>query len=164
MTEDQIGYAELIDNAMRGVVRDTLLRISDHGLPGEHHCYISFKTHYPGVGIADYLKERYPDEMTIVLQHQYWDLDVDEDGFSIVLSFNRTKEPLAIPYDALTAFADPSIKFGLQFQHKESEEYDDDQHSFGSLLDNLAEDDGTIGGEGAKVIALDTFRNNKNDS
>lgn len=164
MTEDQIGYAELIDNAMRGVVRQTLLRIEEHGLPGEHHCYISFKTHFPGVAIADYLRERYPDEMTIVLQHQYWDLEINEDGFRVSLSFNRTKEPLVIPYDALTAFADPSIKFGLQFQHKESDAYDDEQESFGALLDNLAEGDGALSGEGAKVIALDSFRNNKTDS
>ncbi len=156
LPEDKIGYAELIDNAMRGVVRDTLERVAENGLPGDHHCYISFKTHFPGVQMADYLRERYPEEMTIVLQHQFWDLTVSDDFFSVSLSFNRTRENLLVPYDALTAFADPSIKFGLQFQHKDLDDGDGRQHHFDQLLDG---DDAA----GAKVIALDAFRNKQNN-
>lgn len=157
MTEDLIGYAEMIDDAMRGVVRETLRRIAEHGLPGEHHCYVSFKTSFPGVEIAPYLHERYPDEMTIVLQHQFWNLKVEEDFFNITLSFNRTREPLHIPFDALTAFADPSIKFGLQFQSKDSE--DAAQQSFEALLENASDDDGQEAkNTTAKVITMESFR------
>lgn len=160
MSEDLIGYAELIDDAMRGVVRETLHRVAEHGLPGDHHCYISFKTHFPGVSIAPFLLERYPEEMTIVLQHQFWNLTIEDDYFSVMLSFNRNKEELIIPFDALTAFADPSIKFGLQFQHKDLG--DSKQQNFDELLDNASDDDGKEAqknGNGAKVITLDAFRN-----
>lgn len=158
MSEDLIGYAEMIDDAMRGVVRETLRRVGEHGLPGDHHCYISFKTHFPGVDIAPYLQERYPDEMTIVLQHQFWNLRIEEDHFRITLSFNRNKEELIVPYDALTAFADPSIKFGLQFQHKDLGE--GTQGSFDALLENASDDDGQEAKNStAKVITLDAFRN-----
>jgi hypothetical protein len=163
MTEDLMGYAEMIDTAMRGVVRETLKRVNEHGLPGDHHCYISFKTHFPGVDIAPYLKERYPDEMTIVLQHQFWNLRVQEDFFAITLSFNRTKEELIIPFDALSAFADPSLKFGLQFHHKDSE--DSGQQSFEALLENASDDDAKEArSTTAKVITLDAFRNRPQDT
>lgn len=158
MTDDLIGYAELIDSAMRGVVRDTLHIISEHGLPGDHHCYVSFKTHAAGVKIADFLMERYPEEMTIVLQHQFWNLRVEEDYFAITLSFNRNKEELIVPYNALTAFADPSIKFGLQFQLRDDDEMD--QQSFEQLLENASDDDSMQEKKDstAKVITLDSFR------
>lgn len=164
MSDDLIGYAEMIDDAMRGVVRETLRRIGDYGLPGDHHCYISFRTNYPGVKIADYLMERYPEEMTIVLQHQFWNLYIDEELFKVTLSFNRNKEELVVPFDALTAFADPSVKFGLQFQHKDME--DSDQHSLDELLENASDDDGKEvrkAGVEAKVITLDAFRKKKDN-
>lgn len=162
MADDYIGYAEMIDAAMRGVVRETLHRVAAQGLRGDHHCYISFKTTFPGVSMAPSLMERYPEEMTIVLQHQFWNLTVEDEWFSVMLSFNGKREKITVPFDALTAFADPSIKFGLQFQHKDMP--DTGQASLDDLLDNASDDDAKENKTtGAKVIALDKFRNKNND-
>lgn len=100
---------------MRGVVREALARTAANGLPGAHHFYITFKTRAPGVELSAHLAEKYPDEMTIVLEHQFWDLDVSEEKFEVTLSFNNRPERIAIPFCAIAAFADPSVKFGLQF-------------------------------------------------
>jgi hypothetical protein len=118
MTKETIDYPGLIDAAMRNVVREALIHVRQFGLPGEHHFFISFQTNYPGVSISPQLKARYPEEITIVVQHQFWDLTIAKDYFSIMLSFNNIPEKLHVPFDALTAFADPSIKFGLQFHGK----------------------------------------------
>ncbi len=118
MTHDTIDYPKLIDSAMRNVVREALVHVDKFGLPGEHHFFISFQTEYPGVSISPQLKARYPEEITIVVQHQFWDLKILPDYFSLMLSFNNIPEKLVVPFDALTAFADPSIKFGLQFHGK----------------------------------------------
>jgi hypothetical protein len=115
---DTIDYPGLIDAAMRNVVREALIHVDKFGLPGEHHFFISFQTNYPGVSISPQLKSRYPEEITIVVQHQFWDLKIERDYFSLMLSFNNIPEKLVVPFDALTAFADPSIKFGLQFHGK----------------------------------------------
>ncbi|MDE3060108.1 MAG: hypothetical protein KGJ06_03770, partial [Pseudomonadota bacterium] len=112
MTEDLIHYPTLIDQAMRGVVRDVLKRVQSYGLPGDHHFYISFLTTHPGVRMSDQLKSRYPKEITIVLQHQFWDFRVEEQCFHVTLSFSGAPEKLTVPFAALVAFADPSIKFG----------------------------------------------------
>lgn len=114
--EYDIDYPALIDNAMRSVVRTAIEQVAATGaLPGDHHFFVSFLTNYPGVEISPVLHKRYPEEMTIVIQHQFWDLHVTEDLFTITLSFNNVPEKLVIPFAALSAFADPSIKFGLQF-------------------------------------------------
>lgn len=118
MTQDTIDYPGLIDSAMRNVVREALHHVDKFGLPGDHHFFISFQTEYPGVQISPQLKSRYPEEITIVIQHQFWDLKITDKQFSIMLSFNNIPEKLVVPFDALTAFADPSIKFGLQFHGK----------------------------------------------
>ena len=115
---DSIDYPKLIDTAMRNVVREALIHVNQFGLPGDHHFFVSFQTNYPGVQISPQLKSRYPEEITIVVQHQFWDLKIARDHFSIMLSFNNIPEKLVVPFDALTAFADPSIKFGLQFHGK----------------------------------------------
>lgn len=120
MTKDTIDYPSMIDNAMRDVVRQSLVHIERYGLPGDHHFFISFQTNYPGVTISPQLKSRYPEEITIVVQHQFWDLHINNEFFSIMLSFNNIPEKLVVPFDALTAFADPSIKFGLQFHGKKA--------------------------------------------
>jgi len=117
-SQDTIDYPGLIDAAMRNVVREALVHVDKFGLPGEHHFFISFQTNYPGVSISPQLKARYPEEITIVVQHQFWDLKITDKQFSIMLSFNNIPEKLVVPFDALTAFADPSIKFGLQFHGK----------------------------------------------
>ena len=118
-TDLHIDYPELIDNAMRSVVRTALRQVEQSGLPGDHHFFVSFLTGHPGVSISPALKERYPEEMTIVIQHQFWDLNVADDHFSLTLSFSNVPEKLVIAFDALTAFADPSIKFGLQFHNSQ---------------------------------------------
>ncbi len=111
-----MGYDKLVENALRGAMVTALQRAAKEGLPGDHHFYISFRTDHPGVHIGDDLKATHPEEMTIVLQHQYWDLKVGDRVFSVALSFNQMRQTLTVPYAAVTAFADPSVKFGLQFQ------------------------------------------------
>lgn len=106
----------MVEAALRGVVREALARTAAKGLPGAHHFYITFRTHFPGLALPDYLSQQYPEEMTVVLEHQFWDLEVSEQCFSVTLSFQNKPERLVIPFDAITAFADPAVKFGLQFQ------------------------------------------------
>ena len=113
-----IPYDEIVQEALRAVVGRVLGQIVDTGgtLPGSHHFYITFKTAAAGVNIPQHLKERFPDEMTIVLQNKFWELTVEEDFFSVGLSFNQMPAKLVIPYAAITAFVDPAVDFGLQFQ------------------------------------------------
>jgi hypothetical protein len=112
----------MVEAALRGVVREALARTAANGLPGAHHFYITFRTRAPGVAIPDYLLQQYPEEMTVVLEHQFWDLEVAEEQFGVTLSFANRPERLTVPFAAITAFADPSVKFGLQFQPPSAEE------------------------------------------
>jgi hypothetical protein len=116
MAKDYIGYKALTDAALRGVVREALRRAEKQGLIGAHHFRVTFKTHFPGVEIPDFLLEQYPDEMMIILQHQFWGLKVKDDLFEVTLSFRKVPATLTIPFAALTAFVDPGVQFGLQFQ------------------------------------------------
>ncbi|MGH7098806.1 MAG: SspB family protein [Stellaceae bacterium] len=116
MPEDLYAYPEMVENALRGVVRETLKRAATHGLRGDHHFYITLRTRAPGVALPAHLLVKYPDEITIVLQHQFWGLEVGEDGFAVTLSFQNRPERLSVPFAAMTAFADPSVQFGLQFE------------------------------------------------
>ena len=120
--KDLLRYDKMVEAALRGVVREVLARTAANGRPGEHHFYITFRTTFPGVVLPPSLREEYPDEMTIVLEHQFWDLEVREDGFAVTLSFRNKSERLGIPFEAVTGFADPSVKFGLQFQAGPEEE------------------------------------------
>ena len=106
----------MVEQALRGVVREALARTAATGLPGAHHFYITFRTALPGVTISEHLARQYPEEMTVVLEHQFWDLEVSEHCFAVTLSFQNKCERLTIPFEAITAFADPAVKFGLQFQ------------------------------------------------
>ncbi|NVO12656.1 MAG: hypothetical protein HXX10_01330 [Rhodoplanes sp.] len=115
MPTDYIRYDILTQNALRGVVRTVLSDAATKGLPGEHHFYVSFDTRAPGVKLSPRLLAQYPAEMTIVLQHQFWDLTVTEDGFEVGLSFNGIPERLIVPLTALKGFFDPSVQFGLEF-------------------------------------------------
>ena len=115
MGKDLIGYSALVENGLRSVVREALRRIAAEGWPGTHHAYITFNTAAPGVELPDSLLARYPDELTIVLQHQFWDLEVEDDLFAVTLSFNKVGQRVVVPFAALTSYADPSVKFGLQF-------------------------------------------------
>ncbi|VAW18126.1 FIG01011804: hypothetical protein [hydrothermal vent metagenome] len=122
MAEDHIRYDILTQDALRGVVRKVLSEVAKTGLPGEHHFFISFSTRAPGVRISSRLLEQYDQEMTIVLQNQFWDLKTTETGFEIGLSFDGISETLLVPYSALKGFFDPSVQFGLQFEAAEATE------------------------------------------
>lgn len=115
MARGSVDYVRMVEQALRTVVRDVLRRLADEGLPPPHHFYVTFRTSDPGVEMPDHLRERYPTEMTVVLQHQYWDLEVDETGFAVTLSFNDVPQRLRIPFHAIKVFADPGAEFGLQF-------------------------------------------------
>lgn len=115
MSDIEFDYDELVQGALKGAIRKVLQHVADHGLPGEHHFYITFDTNAEGVTLPAHLKERYSDDMTIVLQHRYWGLKVDEERFELKLSFDGKPELLVIPFDALIAFVDPSAQFALQF-------------------------------------------------
>lgn len=121
MAEDRFRYDQYVDEALRGVARRVLNDVAREGLTGNHHFYISFRTNFPGVEMPDYLRARYPEEITIVLQHQYWGLEIGESEFSVTVSFNKQNERLVIPFAALTAFVDPSVRFGLQFEEVKNE-------------------------------------------
>ena len=118
--KDLFRYDKMVERALRGVVREALARTAASGLPGTHHFYITFQTKHPGTKIPESLSSQYPEDMTIVLEHQFWDLEVEEDHFAVTLSFQSRPERLTVPFEAITAFTDPSCKFGLQFQANES--------------------------------------------
>jgi len=120
-TGPTIDYAKLQQEAMRGVVRAVLHQVVKTGLPGEHHFYVSFLTQAPGVILSKRLKEKYPSEMTIVLQHRFWDLIVSDDRFEVKLTFDGIPERLVVPFAAIKVFIDPSVRYGLQFDEEASD-------------------------------------------
>ncbi len=115
MADDDLRYDRMVEDALRSVVSKALSQVAERGLSGDHHFYITFRTDHPDVVIPDQLRARYPSEMTIVLQHQFWGLEVGPDAFGITLSFSNVPEHLTIPFESVVAFADPSVRFGLQF-------------------------------------------------
>ena len=119
MSTDLIRYDLLVQDALRSVVRRVLSDAARNGLPGEHHFNISFKTHAAGVVLPAGIRQKYPDEMTIILQHEFWDLAVDADGFEVNLNFSRKPERLKIPFDAIVGFSDPSVPFGFKLEPRE---------------------------------------------
>jgi uncharacterized protein len=121
---DRFHYDALVDDALRSVVRRVLTQVAEKGLPGSHHFYISFRSTDPGVALPDYLRAKYPEEMTIVLQHQYWDLIIGPNHFEVTVSFNKQQERIRVPFAALSAFVDPSVRFGLQFDRKDKAQPD----------------------------------------
>ncbi len=125
MAEDLMRYDLLAQDALRGVVRFALKKVERSGLPGEHHFYIAFDTTAPGVRLSDRLRKQYPKEMTIVLQHQYWGLDVQDEKFVVELSFDNIPEKLIVPFVTIKGFFDPSVQFGLQFEPSEANENTD---------------------------------------
>lgn len=155
MAEDQMRYDLLTQKALMAVVRDSLRIAATEGLPGEHHFYISFRTGAPGVDISDRLKAQYPEEMTIVLQHQFWDLKISETGFSVGLSFDKTPEKLVVPFSALQGFFDPSVQFGLQFTGEVADAELDDEAD--TTSDEKPAGEKTAG----EVVSLDAFRKDR---
>ncbi len=115
MDTERIDYPRIIQEALRDVVRRVLAQVAEHGAPGEHHFLVAFRTEHPGVRVPKFLRDMYPEEIKIMLQHQYWDLEVDEEAFSVSLSFNAARQRLTVPFAAVTAFVDPSVELVLRF-------------------------------------------------
>lgn len=165
MTQDLIGYPTLVERAMLCVLREALVLVAESGLPGQHHFFITFRTADPDVTISDTLAARYPEEMTIVLENQFWGLEVNDEDFSVGLSFGGNRELLTIPFSAVTAFVDPSVKFGLQFgegagpilssegRAEAGQPGDDGEPREGDNAEPVAFENGD-----GTVVALDSFR------
>ena len=147
-----IDYGNLMHRAMRGLIQTVLRDVAKNGLPGAHHFFITFDTTHPGVAIADWLKSRYPTEMTVVLQHWFENLEVTDEGFSVTLNFGNQPEPLVIPFDAVRTFVDPSVEFGLRF-----ETHSDDEDESSEEEEDDGDDDPPPKHD-AEVVSLDKFR------
>lgn len=161
---DSIDYGNLMHNAMRGLIKSVLLDVKEHGLPGEHHFFITFDTTHPDVQIAEWLRERYPAEMTVVVQHWFDNLEIRDDGFSITLNFGDAPEPLNIPFDALRTFVDPSVEFGLRFEADEEDDEDlglhsvEDELPLTDVLETDAPEPEDTPKKEAEIVSLDAFR------
>ena len=147
----------MVQEALRGVVREALEHVARDGLPGKHHFYITFDTNHPGVAIAEHLTAKYPQEMTIILQHQFFGLEIEDEAFEVSLSFNKVLERLRIPFAALISFVDPSVNFGLQLRAS-PEVPDEDAPA--SVADNTDTAEPADGDDTAPetVVSLDSFR------
>ena len=139
---------------MRSLIQDVLAEVKNTGLPGEHHFFITFDTNHVEVEMAPWLKERYPTEITVVMQHWYDDLDVRDDGFSITLNFGDTPEHLVIPYEAILTFVDPSVEFGLRFESSEDEDSNEERAVFSADDSDRQKTDKDTG----QIVSLDSFR------
>jgi hypothetical protein len=164
MADDLMHYPEMMERALKGVVRAALDRAAADGLPGEHHFYLTFRTADPGVDVAARLRAQYPDEMTIVVQHQFWGLETDDDGVRVTLSFAGVSDQLEVTWDALTGFLDPSVEFGLRFG-AEREAAEDDADDTGEDEPEAEADDDAAepapdneAPKTGEVVALDSFR------
>ena len=146
-----IDYGNLMHRAMRGLIQSVLTEVAEHGLPGAHHFFITFDTTHPDVQLADWLKDRYPTEMTVVIQHWFENLTVTDEGFSVTLNFGNNPEPMVIPFDALRTFVDPSVEFGLRFETQEQDDDEDDE-------DEDIEVEEEPERQAAEVVSLDQFR------
>jgi hypothetical protein len=154
-----IDYGNLMHRAMRGLMQEVLSDVAAGGLPGKHHFFITFDTQHPDVEIADWLSDRYPGEMTIVLQHWFADLEAGDEGFSVTLNFGDNPEPLYIPWDAVKTFVDPSVEFGLRFetqgQAQSAEPEGPSPPTGGKLKEETPKEAPRLG---AEVVSLDKFR------
>lgn len=148
-----IDYGNLMHRAMRGLIETVLSDVAVHGLPGEHHFFITFDTNHPDVALADWLHDRYPSEMTIVIQHWFDNLEVGDDGFGITLNFGDNPESLYVPFDSIRTFVDPSVEFGLRFETQDSDDEDEDDSPD---ADDTGDEDASA--RDAEVVSLDSFR------
>ena len=156
---DTLDYGSLMHRAMRGLIFDVLEQVRDHGLPGNHHFFITFDTTHPDVQLADWLKDRYPAEMTVVIQHWFDNLVVREDGFSITLNFGDQPEPIHIPFDAIQTFVDPSVEFGLRFENQDMDEIQEDAEADETELSaDTTDTSDEEPRQEAEVVSLDQFR------
>lgn len=150
-----IDYGNLMHRAMRGLIQSVLREVAEQGLPGNHHFFITFDTNHPGVAIADWLRSRYPEEMTVVIQHWFENLEVTDDGFSVTLNFGNSPEPLVIPFDAVRTFVDPSVEFGLRFETHDDEDEDEEEDA---AEPEEAAPAAVAKPHEAEVVSLDKFR------
>jgi uncharacterized protein len=155
MAQDLFHYDKMVELALRGVIRDVLARVAQEGVRSAHHFYIGFATTAPGVVIPPRLLERFPSEITIVLQHQFWDLDVGDEAFSVSLSFDKQIERLTIPFAAIKSFADPSVEFALAFAEPPIAPVN--EPALPVLVDKPAKKESAPEEKG-QVVALDSFR------
>ncbi|MEP4246324.1 SspB family protein [Tateyamaria sp.] len=164
-----IDYGNLMHEAMRGLIRKVLTDVAEKGLPGSHHFFITFDTGHPDAELADWLSDRYPGEMTVVMQHWYDKLEVGADGFAVTLNFGDAPEPLFVPYDAIKTFVDPSVEFGLRFETQDDEDETDEIKATPPEIlpraiatspkpESDAEEDDDKVGKDADVVSLDSFR------
>ncbi len=151
-----IDYGNLMHRAMRALIHDVLADVQDKGLPGSHHFFITFDTRHPDAELADWLRARYPEDMTVVLQHWYEDLRVDDDGFWVTLNFGDQPEPLYIPFDAIRTFVDPSVEFGLRFETQPAD--DDGGPDDDAPAAPMEEDASPAPRQEAEVVRLDKWR------
>ena len=177
MSDDLIRYDILTQEALRKVIRKVLEEVQRTGLPGDHHFFITFDTRFPGVRLSSRMKEKYPEEMTIVIQHSYWNLEVEESAFEIDLSFDDIRERLRVPFASVRGFFDPAVKFGLQFDAAEPEEENSESDqpekasdrgtsvptvkSSKSTGKDAKESDQADDEASADVVSLDSFRKKK---
>jgi hypothetical protein len=157
MTVDLLRYDQIVERALRGVVKTALEQVRDYGLPHGHSLYITFQSDHPDVVLPGHLKVQYPREMTIVLEHQFWDLYVEEERFEVTLSFSRVRQHLVIPFEAVTAFADPGVQFGLKFDVEAGAAGGAEAESQAAEGER-PEPISAVPAEGAEVVTLDTFR------
>ena len=154
-----IDYGNLMHTAMRGLIKTVLRDVAEHGLPGAHHFFITFDTSHPDAELADWLSDRYPGEMTVVMQHWFEGLKVGEDGFFVTLNFGESPEPLYIPYDAIKTFVDPSVEFGLRFESTDEDEDGDGNNTPTPInTDHVKAADPDTAKADAEVVSLDSFR------
>lgn len=152
----KIDYGRLMHRAMRSLIQEVLADVRDNGLPGAHHFFITFDTTEDGVEMADWLHDRYPAEMTVVLQHWFDHLEVREDGFAITLNFGDSPERLNIPFDAIRTFVDPSVEFGLRFESQTEDDSDEDDEEEAGFVENAEPAEAPQ--QDAQVVSLDSFR------
>jgi len=158
MAEQQFPYDMMVQEALRSVVRQSLTQVCKDGFRGEHHFYITFKTQAPNIALPDFLHQQYPEEMTIVLQHQFWNLQVNEEYFEVELSFNDKRENLVIPFGAITGFADPSVKFDLQFDEVTNTDLIADEEISANKTETTIKNLTDKSEKSGEVISLDQFR------
>ncbi len=158
MTQDLIHYDVLTQQALRGLIQKALALVEKEGLPGDHHFYITFSTGFKGVDIGDDLLQRYPDDMTIVLEHQFWDLKTEGEAFEVTLKFGSVPKFLRIPYESIVRFHDPSVGFTLQFPSLDSSEQEQESKDTPALGGEPGEKDQKEETATADVVSLDSFR------
>ncbi len=163
--QDLIGYDDIIENSMRSVIYEAFKRIEKTGLPGKHYFMLTFLTRYPGVVVSKSLLEKFSEEMTIAIQHQYKSISVERDKFSISLSFGGKYEKLIIPYKAITSFSDPSMNFSLKFSVNYGDLEDLENIDSNQVSQKKSSTEGSANVDlSAKVISIDAFRKNRNDN